>query len=209
MACSCNGSHDPRLVVLTGGPGAGKTASLEVIRRRFCEHVRVLPEAATIVFKGGFPRLPDPSARRAAQRAIYHVERELEAMVLEEKKAAIALCDRGTLDGAAYWPGPPHELFEGVGSSREAELSRYSTVIHLRVPTAGYNHDNPVRIESLEEARGIDASIERAWEGHPRRFFVEESRDFLAKLNRVVELVRAEVPECCRNGGLAPKMSAT
>jgi predicted ATPase len=43
----------PKLVVLTGGPGAGKTALLEVVRRHFCEHVVVLPEAASIVFGGG------------------------------------------------------------------------------------------------------------------------------------------------------------
>jgi len=38
------------LVVLTGGPGAGKTAFLEIARRNFCEHIAVLPEAASIVF---------------------------------------------------------------------------------------------------------------------------------------------------------------
>ncbi len=45
-----------RRVVLTGGPGAGKTAALEVIRRLYAPHVQVLPEAASIVFGGGFPR---------------------------------------------------------------------------------------------------------------------------------------------------------
>ena len=35
---------EPRRVVLTGGPGAGKTAALEMIKQSFCEHVRVLPE---------------------------------------------------------------------------------------------------------------------------------------------------------------------
>lgn len=39
-------AHKRRRVVLTGGPGAGKTATLELIRQSFCEHVHVLPEAA-------------------------------------------------------------------------------------------------------------------------------------------------------------------
>lgn len=43
-------------VVLTGGPGAGKTAVLELVRRAVCRHVRVLPEAASVVYGGGFPR---------------------------------------------------------------------------------------------------------------------------------------------------------
>ncbi len=122
-------------------------------------------------------------------------------MVLDEGRAAVALCDRGTIDGAAYWPGDVRELFEGGGASVESELARYATVIHLRVPSAGYNHDNPVRIESWAEARRIDEAIERAWDAHPRRFFVDETADFLTKLNRVVALVRAEVPDCCRGNG--------
>jgi len=55
--CECELSlHSPRLVVLTGGPGAGKTAVLELIRKSFCEHILVLPESASILFSGGFIR---------------------------------------------------------------------------------------------------------------------------------------------------------
>ena len=48
-SCGCTlASHPCRLVVITGGPGAGKTAVLEVARTAFCQHVQVLPEAAGI-----------------------------------------------------------------------------------------------------------------------------------------------------------------
>jgi len=40
--CPCRERHEPRRVVLTGGPGAGKTAVLELIRQSFCVHVKVL-----------------------------------------------------------------------------------------------------------------------------------------------------------------------
>lgn len=79
--CECRDAHVRRRIVLTGGPGAGKTALLELIRQSFCEHVTVLPEAASIVFGGGFPRHDDDECRRAAQRAIYHVQRQLEVTV--------------------------------------------------------------------------------------------------------------------------------
>ena len=59
--CDCNAAHTTRRIVLTGGPGAGKTAVLELIRQAFCVHVRVLSEAAGIVFGGGFPREDDPA----------------------------------------------------------------------------------------------------------------------------------------------------
>ena len=76
-SCPCTATHDGRRVVLTGGPGAGKSAVLELARLFFCEHVRRLPESAGIVFGGHFPRNGRPDIRRAGQRAIYHVQVEL------------------------------------------------------------------------------------------------------------------------------------
>lgn len=190
----------PPLVVLTGGPGAGKTAVLEIIHHHFCEHVVVVPEAAGIVFGGGFPRKPSVAGRRAAQRAIFRVQRELERLALEEGSAAIILCDRGSLDGAAYWPGDAESFFRANETSRDAELARYSAVIDLRTPPdgAGYNHDNALRIESAKEAEAVDAAILSLWEGHPHRRVVESAHDFLDKAARVVAQVRDYVPECCR-----------
>jgi predicted ATPase len=198
--CHCTvGEHAPKLIVITGGPGAGKTALLETVRRTFCEHVTVLPEAASILYGGGFPRRSERLARQAAQRAIYHVQCELERMVSEERAAAIALCDRGTVDGLAYWPGTPAEYWRDVGSSLEAELARYAAVIHLRVPSTGsYNHRNPLRVESAAEAAAIDEGILSAWSAHSRRFVVDSSRTFLEKVAHAVELLRAEVPACCQ-----------
>lgn len=201
-SCGCAGtSHAPRLVVLTGGPGAGKTAVLEVIRRNFCEHVVVLPESASILFGGGFPRHEAASARRAAQRAIARVQRELERLALESDRAALVLCDRGTLDGLAYWPGDPADFWRDLGTTREAELARYAAAIHLRVPAdgQGYGFSNPLRIEAAPEAAAIDARIAQAWAGHPRLVEVPATSDFMGKLQRAVAAIREEVPACCRN----------
>jgi predicted ATPase len=197
--CSCTLVHQPRRVVLTGGPGAGKTALLELIRHSFCAHVKVLPEAAGVVFGGGFPREVDPSCRRAAQRAIYYVERELEA-VADNHNPAVVLCDRGTVDGVAYWPGPQEEFWASLGTDLDRELRRYDAVIHLRTPTSqmGYNHQNPLRTESAADAARIDQRLLDVWSGHPRRHVVDSSPGFLDKATRALELLRAEVPECCR-----------
>ena len=200
IPCDCTDTHLPRRVVLTGGPGAGKTATLELIRRAsFCDHVQILPEAAGIVFGGGFPRRRDIGGRKAAQRAIFHVQRELEAAAAADN-AAIILCDRGTVDGAAYWPGPG-DYFEALQTTLADELQRYHAVIHLRTPPveSGYNHQNPLRTESPLEAAHVDRRIFRVWQTHPRRFIVEATPDFLAKAARVLELMRAELPECCRH----------
>jgi len=197
-SCACTEDHDRRRVVLTGGPGAGKTAVLGLIRQSFCTHVKVLPEAAGIVFGGGFPRESDTGVVRAAQRAIFFVQRELEAAA-DASNAAITLCDRGTIDGVAYWPGPD-DLWSSVGTSLPDQLRRYYAVIHLRTPgpSEGYDRSNPLRIESSVEAMVIDEKIADAWTQHPRRFTIEAVPDFLEKARRAVAVLQDLVPECCR-----------
>ena len=183
--------------MLTGGPGAGKTAVLELCRQYLCQHVTILPESASLLFTGGFPRGGPPAQRAATQRAIYYVQRELER-IAAMSDSALVLCDRGTVDGAAYWPGPG-SLFDDVDSSLAAELSHYDAVVHLRVPDiSAYNHANPVRVESALEAANIDALIARAWSPHPRRLEVPSCPDFFEKAQRALALIVAEVPACCR-----------
>lgn len=187
------GPRHHRRIVLTGGPGAGKTAVLELVRQAFGRHVAVLTEAAGIVFGGGFPRTGEDVCRRAGQRAIYHVQRQLE-VIADAGPRPIVLCDRGTVDGAAYWPGPD-ELWPSVATTLEEQLARYDTVIHLRTPSAkhGYDRSNPLRIESADEAAEIDERILHAWSGHPRRIILPAEPDFLAKAGHAIDVLLAEV----------------
>jgi predicted ATPase len=196
--CECRAKHVPRRIVLTGGPGAGKTAVLELIHHSFCRHVKVLPEAASIVFGGGFPREDDDGCRRAVQRAIFHVQRELEN-VADVHAPAIVLCDRGTVDGLAYWPGTAADFFSTTHTTSATELARYDAVVHLRTPSAsnGYNHANPLRTETAEAAAAIDARIVDAWAAHPNRFMVPSTPDFFEKARQVVDILRRFMPECC------------
>jgi predicted ATPase len=197
--CECGERHAERRVVLTGGPGAGKTAVLELIRQSFCEHVTVLPESAGIVYGGGFPRGDAHTLRQAAQRAIFHVQRELEEG-MAGANYAVVLCDRGTIDGVAYWPGPD-DYWSEVGTTLDAQLARYAAVIHLRTPGAagGYNRRNPLRVETAMEAAAIDERIAQAWARHPRRFEIAATESFMTKATRALEILRSEVPPCCRH----------
>lgn len=202
MNCSCTKvNHNCKRVVITGGPGAGKTALLEIARKNFCEHISILPESASILFGGGFWRHNSLPAKKAAQRAIFHIQRELEQMVEDEKKAAIALCDRGTLDGFAYWPDDKELFWKEVDSTKALELSRYAAVIHLRTPPLeqGYNNQNPVRIETALQAAEIDERIADAWKDHPQRFFVTSENDFMEKVAIAMKLIKDQVPECCKS----------
>src|SRR5450755_3311947 len=183
-SCRCGKvRHKPKLVVLTGGPGGGKTAVLEMARRYFCQHVTIAPEAASIVFGGGFPRSDVVKGRRAAQQAIFHVQRALETVAVANRQTAVVLCDRGTLDGLAYWPGSRQSFCDEFRIEYEAALHRYAAVIHVEVPGLAWGYEkNRIRNESLSEARRIHQRIAIAWRGHPRVMSVSAEAGILDKL---------------------------
>ncbi|MEI6806238.1 MAG: ATP-binding protein [Myxococcaceae bacterium] len=182
----------PKLIVLTGGPGAGKTAVLDMAKRMFLDRVALLHEAASMIYGGGFLRRSTPNGIRAAQRAIYHVQREQERVLEEDGLTKVGLCDRGTLDGLAYWPEPQENFFKELNTTREAEFARYTAVIHMRTPNDefGYNNDNPARIENSKEAAMLDRKMLDIWKGHPNHFIVDSRHDFLHKAEEVIDIIK-------------------
>jgi|RhiMethySRZTD1v2_1073278.scaffolds.fasta_scaffold842094_2 hypothetical protein len=58
---------------------------------------------------------------------------------------------------------------------------------------------DPLRIESAAAAAEIDARILQVWQGHPRRTVVESTTDFFDKAAKALEVLRLEMPECCRH----------
>lgn len=81
----------------------------------------------------------------------------------------------------------------------DVQLRRHDAVIHLRTPGQHdrYNHQNPLRLESAAQASLVDQRLIDVWARHPRRFIVEPAPDFLAKAKRVLDILRAQLPECC------------
>lgn len=173
-------------IALTGGPGGGKTTAADLFRREIGERVVIVPEAATILFQGGFPRSRESHAARFAQTSIYHVQRNLEDVQAALFPGRTLLCDRGTVDGAAYWPGEPHHYFNAVGTTLEVELRRYDAVIFFETAAVGgasIEGGNPVRNESLEEAVVLDGRLRALWSRHPRFVLVPNNRSFFKKIS--------------------------
>ncbi|MBI1215009.1 MAG: AAA family ATPase [Alphaproteobacteria bacterium] len=191
-----------KLIVVTGGPGAGKTAVLEMLKKMLCPQVAVLPEAASIVFGGGFWRMESENARLASQRAILHIQQEMESLVTGEGQWMVGLCDRGSLDGLAYWVGKEADFFKAAGTSLEKEHAKYHSVIHLRSPgkESGYNHQNELRIETAQQAHVIDEKIHQIWSKHPRYKIVDNFPNFIDKAHYAIRMIAEELPECCRAG---------
>jgi predicted ATPase len=177
-------SHRCR-IALTGGPGGGKTTAADLFRREIGESVVIVPEAATLMFQGGFPRCREPDAIRATQRAIYHVQRNLEDIQATSYPDRILLCDRGTIDGAAYWPEQDGDFFAALDTSLEDELVRYDGVIFFEsaaVGGMGIEGGNPARQESIKEAAELDAKLRHYWSQHPHFTVVHHNPSFFKKI---------------------------
>ena len=173
-------------IVLTGGPGGGKTTAADLFRREIGDRIVIVPEAATILFQGGFPRSRHPEASRFAQTAIFHVQRHLEDVQATLFPGRTLLCDRGTVDGAVYWPGRPHDYFNAVGTSLNTELARYDAVIFFETAARGgvsIEGGNPIRNESIEQAVRLDDKLRTLWSRHPRFILVPHTRSFFKKIS--------------------------
>lgn len=185
-------------IVLTGGPGGGKTTAADLFRREIGECVVIVPEAATLIFSGGFPRCVEPEAVRASQRAIFHVQRNLEDVQSAQYPGRILLCDRGTVDGAAYWPGEPAEFFAAQGTSLEEELARYDGVIFFESAAVGgmsIEGGNPIRNESLTQAVELDTRLRGLWSQHPKFMVVRHNASFFKKISFGLAVLEGMVAE--------------
>lgn len=179
-------------IVLTGGPGAGKTLALLEIKKCLGKKTVISPEAASLLYNGGFPRHNSPQSICAAQKAIFHVQRNLEE-ALSHHAAQVLFLDRGTIDGAAYWPRGASHFFRTMGTSLTKELDRYDAVLFLQ--TAAMKIDkvrlgNNCRTESPKEAIALDQKLMRLWKNHPKFLYIPRQDTLEAKLSLAVERLK-------------------
>jgi predicted ATPase len=179
-------------IVVTGGPSGGKTTLIEALQKDLHSQVSIVPEAASILYRGGFPRKPTAPGKIHAQRAIYLTQRELEQLVIDETKAEAVVCDRGSLDSIAYWPHQDaDDFFKSLATSREKEMARYHWVLHLDTADGEtFDTTNPIRTENHLEAVALNALIKQAWQGHPRRIVIPHQADFLSKIAKAKSVIQ-------------------
>ena len=184
------GEKGRAVIVLTGGPGGGKSTLIEELRRDpgWAGRFVVLPEAVQ------FARFANVSPdERIFQRVLVHLQMALEDgldRALGSGDPRAILCHRGSLDPLAFWlqrGWQEDDFFDFCGIRREDHYCRYTAVIHLVTAAEGvpgaYTHW-PVahRPEGAEEAIRLDHWLERAWSGHPNYFRLDnEERDWRKK----------------------------
>ncbi len=192
-------------VVLTGGPCAGKTSCLRALRTHFGEQIITVPETATLLLDSGFPPPSHPRIRtfqdewiRSFQGAILSIQQTLEETcerLALNCGARLIVCDRGVLDGAAYWPGGRQAFLHHFGLSVEDCFARYHGVLHLQSLAESHPHlygseNNAIRYECVTDALGVERAARAAWEGHPRRIVLPAEEELQTKITRVLEYVQ-------------------
>lgn len=195
-------------IVLTGGPCAGKTTVLEVLRREFAGQALVVPEVATILLSGGFP-IPGKDVKwslewqAAFQSAVLPVQIQLEAayeLKAVEQDISLLICDRGRLDGAAYTLGGLEQFCRRYGVNAEEAFACYHSIFHLESTAVGDSEfygkaNNSNRFEDAEEARKLEFATRAAWQKHPNWTLVSCVGGLEWKIKAVCQALRWMIAE--------------
>lgn len=189
-------------IVITGGPCAGKSSIITMLKEEFGDGIITVPEAATLLLAGGFP-MPGKHIewcdewQYAFQKSVLHLQKSLEdtyKLMAQRKGARLLICDNGLPSGAAYMPGGVPEFVGMYNIDFLAELADYEAVIHLETialtqPEKYGKHNNESRYTTLDQAIKLDELIKDIWEDHEKRFILPSSWQLEEKYHKAKEVV--------------------
>lgn len=183
-------------IVITGGPGGGKTTALDLFRREIEGKVAVIPESATAVFSGGVQRDTRAEVVKAIQKMIYYHQKNIEHIYQCQNHHQLFLCDRGTLDGLAYWPDSEESFLKQMKTTLEHELAKYDAVIFFETAAicgGEITSNNPFRTESNEKAIELDKKLKSIWSRHPNFHVVKSKGSFVEKIMDGIQIIKQVV----------------
>jgi CYTH domain-containing protein/thymidylate kinase len=173
-------------IALTGGPCAGKTSALPILRDTLTNlgyEVVIIPEAATLLFLHGFWD-NDPLG---FNKKIALTMKTLEQVAGDSDKKVI-LWDRCYNDIKAYCK----EDQEWQAVCDTVNVTIPDAVFHLRTSALeGFytTENNAARKETKQEAIDMDKRTELAWIGHPHFRVIPNKANFQKKMDALVEAV--------------------
>jgi hypothetical protein len=194
-----------QFIVVTGGPGGGKTTALDLFQRELKSAVKIVPEAATLLFGHGLDRETGSDAK-ILQCSIYRMQTSLEGIFRDFYPDRLLICDRGTLDGLAYWPDDEQSYFESIGSTFQAEAERYGAVIFFQTAAVhgeDVKSNNPYRKEDSQTAVHLDEQLRQVWGRHPNFHFIPTQLSFMNKINHGLKAIAHVLQEMQSEQGLA------
>ncbi len=177
-------------IVLTGGPGGGKTTLMNILRTEdpYSKRWLLVPEVAPLLFQAGLN-----AREKKFQRAVVRLQIALEDACAEvSTPGQVLVCHRGTLDPLAYWLRAgwlEPDFFTFTKTTYSTHFQRYQGVIHLQTAAIGasaYYRRWPEahRPETPEAAAETDRLCAWAWRNHPHYALIENiDQDWSAKAN--------------------------
>ncbi len=166
------------IIVLTGGPGGGKSTLIDDLRHDpvWTNRFVALPET---VHYAKFVNISPQE--KLFQRTIMNLQESLEDglnRALDPDDPRTIICHRGSLDPLAFWHQrgwAEEEFFEFTKTSFDDHYQRYAAVIHLVTAADGASWaytrwPEAHRPEEEKEAIRLDRWFHNAWRGHPNYF---------------------------------------
>ena len=198
-------------IVLTGGPGSGKTKTIEFLKEKLLAEKSVfrfhgfrclfVPETASELILGGVAPFVCNSFV-GFQRILFDLQFEKEkafdeAMSLIDEENFVIFYDRGLVDGGAYITDNEFEdLLNEKGYSIKSLYSRYDAVIGLETHESYYStEENEARTENYSVAKRISERTLELWSGHENYYFVSAEEKFSQKAWKVLELLEKIITE--------------
>ena len=169
-----------------------------MFQRELRAAVKIVPEAATLLFGHGLDREVGDGDGKLLQRSIYRMQIGLEEIFRNFYADRLLICDRGTLDGLAYWPDDEQSYLDSISTTFEAEIARYGAVIFFQTAAIhgeDVKSNNPYRTEDSRTAVALDEKLQRVWSRHPNFHFIPARLSFMTKINHGLSVIAVVLKE--------------
>lgn len=155
-------------IAITGRADIGKSTIIRIMDCEFPKKVVSSGDTLEGLNKSVFPHVKTKFSQRCQQRALYHLQREMDNILEDTHPEKLVLCDHGSLDLLALWPDTAETFFQELKTSLDSELKRYDWVLQINGVEKKYSAN---RFQPIHDPRNF-------WRKHPRFLEIPVQKGF-------------------------------